>query len=71
MLVVSGTPEEIGRQKAALTGDVVHKLADYPKQLMRIGNNSDDRWQKLVEMGKAFKPQIPADYRDEMRAFAR
>lgn len=40
VLIVSGTPEEIGRQKAALTGDVVHKLADYPKQLMRIGNGS-------------------------------
>jgi isopenicillin-N N-acyltransferase like protein len=70
VLAVSGSPEEIGRQKAALTGDVVHKLADYPKQLMRIGNNSDDRWQKLVEMGEALKPQIPADYRAEMRAFA-
>ena len=42
VLVVSGTPQEIGRQKAALTGDVVHKLADYPKQLMQIGNNSDE-----------------------------
>ncbi|MGA2061457.1 MAG: C45 family peptidase [Thermoguttaceae bacterium] len=70
VLVVSGTPGEIGRQKAALTGDVVHKLADYPKQLMQIGNNSDDRWQKLLEMGEALKPQIPPDYRDEMRAFA-
>jgi predicted choloylglycine hydrolase len=70
VLVVSGTPEEIGRQKAALTGDVVRKLADYPKQLMQIGNNSDERWQKLAQMGEALKPQIPPDYRDEMRAFA-
>jgi isopenicillin-N N-acyltransferase like protein len=70
VLVVSGTPEEIGRQKGALTGDVVHKLADYPKQLMQIGNNSDERWQKLARMGEALKPQIPSDYRAEMRAFA-
>jgi hypothetical protein len=70
VLIVSGTPEEIGRQKAALTGDVVLKLVDYPKKLMHFGNNSDQHWQKLVAMGEALKPQIPSDYRDEMRAFA-
>ncbi len=70
VLVVSGTPEEIGRQKAALTGDVVRKLAEYPKKLMQIGNGSQERWQKLVGMGEALKPQIPADYIAEMQAFA-
>ena len=70
VLIVSGTPAEIGRQKAALTGDVVRKLADYPLQLMQIGSRNRDRWQKLVEMGNSLKPQFPPDYRDEMRAFA-
>jgi isopenicillin-N N-acyltransferase like protein len=70
VLTVAGTPAEIGRQKAALTGEVARKLADYPKQLMRTGNGENDRWQKLVEMAAALKPQIPPDYRNEMRAFA-
>ena len=70
VLIVSGTPEEIGRQKAALTGEVIRKLVDYPKKLMRISNNSEERWQKLQEMGEALKPQVPPDYRDEMLAFA-
>jgi isopenicillin-N N-acyltransferase-like protein len=69
VLIVSGTPEEIGRQKAALTGEAVLKLVDYPKKLLRAGNNSDERRQKLAAMAEALKPQIPADYRDEMRAF--
>lgn len=71
VLIVSGSPEEIGRQKAALTGEVVQKLIDYPKKFMRSSNNSDERWEKLVAMGEALKPQIPPDYRDEMKAFAK
>ena len=34
VLIVAGTPEEIGRQKAALTAEVTKKLADYPRQLL-------------------------------------
>jgi isopenicillin-N N-acyltransferase like protein len=71
VLIVSGTPEEIGRQKAALTGDVVLKLIDYPKKFLRSGEVSEERRQKLVEMGEALRPQIPPDHRDEMRAFAK
>jgi hypothetical protein len=71
VLIVSGTPEEIGRQKAVLTGDVVFKLIDYPKKFLRSGDISEERRQKLVEMGESLKPQIPTDYRDEMRAFAK
>jgi isopenicillin-N N-acyltransferase like protein len=71
VLIVAGTPEEIGRQKAALTGDVVLKLIDYPKKFLRNGEISEERRQKLVEMGESLKPQIPSDHRDEMRAFAK
>ena len=40
VLIVAGTPEEIGRQKAVLTGEVVKKLADYPRQLLRRGRTA-------------------------------
>lgn len=70
VLIVVGSPEEIGRQKAALTGDVVNKLVDYPKQFMQIANKSEERWQKLINMANALRPNIPEDYRTEMRTFA-
>ena len=40
VLIVAGTPEEIGRQKAALTGEVVKKIADYPRQLLERANRA-------------------------------
>ena len=36
VLSVEGTPEEMGRQEAALTGAVVKVLAAYPQQLMML-----------------------------------
>jgi isopenicillin-N N-acyltransferase-like protein len=70
VMTVAGTPEEIGRQSAALTDDVVRKLVDYPKQFLKLTNRGEKRWQKLLDMSQSLKPQIPRDYRDEMRAFS-
>ena len=36
VLSLAGTPEEIGRQEAALTGAVVKILVPYPQQLMTL-----------------------------------
>jgi predicted choloylglycine hydrolase len=69
VLIVEGTPEEIGRQKAALTGEVAKKLSVYPKRLLQMADR-DDQWPKLVEQGKALLPHFPPDYREELRAFA-
>lgn len=68
VLMVAGTPEEIGLQKAALTGGVVKKLAEYPKQFIERSGRKD-RWPKLVEMGRSLLPQFPADHLAEIRAF--
>src|SRR3989304_1790344 len=70
VLIVSGTPQEMGRQKAALTGDVVLKLSDYPQKLLQLTNRGEERWQKLLEMSESLRHQIPHDYREELRAFA-
>jgi hypothetical protein len=70
VLIVAGTPEEIGRQKAALTADVTKKLADYPRQLIERSNRKD-RLPQCIEMSKAIAPQIPADHRAELLAFAK
>jgi predicted choloylglycine hydrolase len=70
VLTVAGTPEEIGRQKGALTQDVVKKLADYPRLLLERANHKE-RLPKYLETGKVLIERLPADYRDEMRSFAR
>jgi isopenicillin-N N-acyltransferase like protein len=69
VLIVAGTPEEIGRQKAALTGEVAKKLADYPRQLLERANRKE-RLPQYLERCKLLVPQLPADHRREMRAFA-
>jgi isopenicillin-N N-acyltransferase like protein len=69
VLIVAGTPQEIGQQKAALTGEVVKQIADYPKKLLERAHK-EDRTKKCLEMCKEIAPNLPADYRAEMRAFA-
>jgi predicted choloylglycine hydrolase len=69
VLTVSGTPEEIGRQKAVLTRDVVQKLAAYPRLLLERSSHKD-RLPKYLEMGQALVQRLPTDYREEMRSFA-
>ena len=70
VLTVVGTAEEIGRQKAMLTKDVVKKLADYPRLLLERASHKE-RLPKYLETGRALVQRLPADYRDEMRSFAR
>ena len=69
VLVVQGTPAEMGRQKAALTGDVARKLADYPRKLIEQSGRQA-QLPKVVELGNKLLPQFPAHHRDELRAFA-
>lgn len=69
VLVVSGTPAEIGRQKAALTAEALKQLADYPRRLLERSERKD-RLEKTLRMCKALAEQLPEDYREEMRAAA-
>jgi isopenicillin-N N-acyltransferase like protein len=70
VLIVSGTPEEIGEQKAALTGDAVKKLIGYPKMMLEKWSR-EDRLPKYLERSKAIAAQLPQDHRDELRAFSK
>ncbi len=68
VLEVTGTPEEIGREKSALTGDEVKAIAQYPQQFIeRVGGA--ERWAKLLHMAKALLPQFPHDHLVEIRSF--
>jgi hypothetical protein len=69
VLIVSGTPEEIGRQRAALTPEATKTLVTYPqKWLERVGHK--ELLPKLIEMAKNLSPQLSDDHRAELQAFA-
>lgn len=70
VLIVAGTPEEMGRQAAVLTGDVVKKLAEYPKKLIqqRLKEKGPERVAKCLEMAKSIAPQLSDDHRAELLA---
>jgi isopenicillin-N N-acyltransferase like protein len=69
VLIVEGTPDEIGRQKAALTTDAVNKLLAYPQELLKRMDR-EDQWPRLLEMAESLVPQFPPDHRQELRTFA-
>lgn len=69
VLIVAGTPEEIGRQKAVLTAEVAKKIAEYPRLLLERSSRKD-RLPEYLRMSKALSLQLPADYREELKAFA-
>jgi predicted choloylglycine hydrolase len=71
VLIVAGTPEEMGTQKGALTGMVIPKVEEYPKRLLRYADSEPDREKALHAMAEALAPQIPTDHRAEIRAFAK
>jgi isopenicillin-N N-acyltransferase like protein len=70
VLLVQGTPKEIGRQKAALTGDVVKTAAGYPRMLLKM-LHAEGAWQKCAASGTALMEHAPRDCRDEMDAFCK
>ena len=69
VLTVVGTPEEIGRQKAVLTVDVVKEIVNYPRQLLDRSDRKDHLPEYLA-ISKALARNLTADHRAELRAFA-
>lgn len=69
VLEVQGSPEEMGRQQAALVADAARHLVAYPKELLSVIGRQD-RWPDFVHMGQAMLPQFPKDHRAELEAFA-
>jgi hypothetical protein len=70
VLLVGGTPQEIARQKAALTGEAVKAIADYPRKLLRT-LRCQQRWPAVVADGRTLLKQAPADHREELRVFGK
>ena len=69
VLSVAGTPEEMGRQEAVLTGAVVKVLAAYPRQLMKLSGRCP-QWDKCVKTARTLMSHATQAHRDELQSFA-
>ncbi|MBI1914642.1 MAG: hypothetical protein HYS12_07875 [Planctomycetes bacterium] len=70
VLIVEGTPEEIGEQVGVLALKPAVRVLDYPRGLLdqfSVGG----LWGLAVKQGKAMVEHFPADYRTEMEAMAK
>jgi isopenicillin-N N-acyltransferase like protein len=70
VLICSGSAEEMGRQKAALTAGALEKMIVYPRQMMEKLRPQAEAQKKFLETARALVANIPADHRAEMRAFS-
>ncbi|HEV3260680.1 MAG TPA: C45 family peptidase, partial [Gemmataceae bacterium] len=70
VLVVEGTPEEMGKQLAALTSKPAAQLTRYLKDLLKK-QHLDLAWPLLVRLSKSMLPQFPPDHLRELEAAAK
>jgi hypothetical protein len=70
VLVVRGTPEQIGEQKAHLLGEAARRLRHYPKRLVAAAGD-EDGWPRAVELAERLARQFPEHHRRELDALAR
>jgi isopenicillin-N N-acyltransferase-like protein len=70
VLMVEGTPEEIGDQKAALAVKPAPKLLGYPRELLKA-HGVDIAWPLIVKTGVGMYKNFPADYQKELEAAAK
>ena len=69
VLVLEGTPEEMGRQQAALVAETAKGLMSYPQDLLgQIGLRG--QWPDFVKKGMALVPHFPPRHLAELDAFA-
>ncbi len=68
VLRVEGTPEQIGRQEAALTVDAAKELLPYPKKLLEL-IGCEGRWANIIKFGEPLLAQLSADHRKELDIF--
>jgi len=70
VLTVEGTPQDLGRQQAALTADVAVHIMAHPGNLLKKVER-EEFLPDLLETGRVLLPQLPKDHLEELEAFAR
>jgi predicted choloylglycine hydrolase len=70
VLVVSGTPEEIGTTVGTLALKPSPRALDYPRDLLR-SFGAEKAWNLLVKSGQGLYPNFPKPYQQEMEAIVK
>src|SRR4051812_3587082 len=67
VLVLEGTPEEMGKQAAALTAKALETLAKFPRDMVKK-EGAEALWPLLIATAKGMEPQFPPDHLKELDA---
>jgi isopenicillin-N N-acyltransferase-like protein len=67
VLIVQGTPEEIGEQAAALTAKPLQTLISFPKDLVKK-SGKEAAWPLIILAARQMEAQFPADHLKELKA---
>lgn len=70
VLMVAGTPEEIGQQIGTLTRQPLERLLTFPKGYIK-SFGYESAWPALVQVSKSMVPQFPSDHLKELDALAK
>lgn len=68
VLILQGTPTELGRQQGELTGDVIRPLLDMPRRVVEQ-HGYGQVWPLVSGMSRILANNAPEQYRQEMDAF--
>jgi isopenicillin-N N-acyltransferase-like protein len=70
VLVVSGTPEEMGRAAGALAVKPGRRALKYPHELL-AAHDAEGLWSVIVQGGNGMYKHFPADYKAELEALVK
>src|SRR5579885_3316930 len=70
VLIVEGTPEEIGRQTAVLTAKPAQRLLNFPREVLKR-EGAEAAWPLLLALAKSMEPQFRPAYLKELDAGAK
>lgn len=70
VLVVDGTPEEVGQQTGELLKPALTRMLSFSKEFLK-GLGYEKRWPMLVEVSKGMSKQFPPDHLKEIDALVK
>ncbi len=70
VLMLSGTPEQMGRQQGKLGAALAQGILSYPKELLDMVGRKGG-WPAHLEMAKKMRAQFPPDHLAELQALAK
>jgi hypothetical protein len=70
VMVLEGTPEEMGEQTAVLAADPLKRLFAFPREMVKR-QGLEATWPFIVALAKSMEPNFPDDHRRELDALVK